>query len=72
MKRQTTRRRTVPPAVAAVVQPVTTRLSRIEDLLIEIRHEQDVTFRRLAVLQTQLDEIGDAAQRRRPTRNGSA
>ena len=31
----------VPRSVVAVVQPVTKRLARIEDLLIEMRGEQD-------------------------------
>jgi hypothetical protein len=65
IKKPHTRRRTLPPTVAAVVQPVTTRLSRIEDLLIEIRHEQDVTFKRIAALQAQLDEHTGTVQQRR-------
>jgi hypothetical protein len=63
--RKHARRRALPPVVAAVVRPVTTRLSRIEDLLIEIRHEQDVKFKRIAALQAQLDELTGTAQQRR-------
>jgi hypothetical protein len=46
----------VRPLVAAVVQPVAKRLSRIEALLIEIRHEQDVQLRRVAKLQAQFTQ----------------
>lgn len=42
--------------MAAVVQPVAKRLSRIEALLIEIRHEQDVQLRRVAKLQAQFTQ----------------
>ena len=51
------RRREVPPIVAAVVQPVARRLSRIEDLLIEMRHEQDVQLKLSAALQEQIDNL---------------
>lgn len=51
------RRRTVPPIVAAVVQPVAKRLSRIEALLIEMRHEQDVKLKRITELQEQVDVL---------------
>ena len=51
------RRRSVQPIVAAVVQPVAKRLSRMEALLIEMRYEQDVQLRRAAALQTQLDTL---------------
>jgi hypothetical protein len=50
-------RRTVPPIVAAVVRPVGRRLSRIEALLIEMRHEQDVQLKRTTSLQAQLDAL---------------
>ena len=36
----------IPPVVAAVVRPVNARLSRMEDLLLEMRHEQDVKLKR--------------------------
>jgi hypothetical protein len=60
MPRQTAaRRRKVPPIVAAVVQPVARRLVRMEALLIEMRHEQDVQLKRVAVLQEQIDILTD-------------
>lgn len=62
--RKITRRRKVLPVVAAVVQPVTKRLSRIEDLLIEIRHEQDVKHKKIAALQVQLEELTARFKRR--------
>jgi hypothetical protein len=48
------RRRTIPPIVAAVVQPVAKRLARMEALLIEMRHEQDVKLKRISALQEQV------------------
>ena len=42
------------PIVAAVVQPVTRRLARMEALLIEMRHEQDVKLKRITGLQEQV------------------
>jgi hypothetical protein len=50
--------------VAAVVQPVTKRLSRMEALLIEMRYEQDVQLRRAAVLQAQLDTLTELVSQR--------
>jgi hypothetical protein len=47
------------PLVAAVVQPVAKRLSRIEALLVEMRHEQDVKLKRIAAIQLQLDALTD-------------
>jgi len=53
-----TRRTNVPHVViAAAVHPVTRRLSRIEDLLIEMRGEQDRHLKRIAALQRQLDGL---------------
>ncbi len=49
--------RIVLPILAAVVQPVKTRLARIEDLLIEMRHEQDVQLKRTEKLQEQVDGL---------------
>jgi hypothetical protein len=54
-----TRRPKVLPVVVAVVQPVTRRLSRIEDLLIEMRGVQDTHLKRIAALQKQLDELSE-------------
>jgi hypothetical protein len=45
----------VPPVVATVMQPVATRLNRIEDLLIEMRGVLDVHLKRIAALQMQVD-----------------
>ena len=45
----------VSPIVARVMQPVATRLNRIEDLLIEMRGVLDVHLKRIAALQTQVD-----------------
>ena len=45
----------VTPLVATVIQPITTQLNRIEDLLIEMRGALDVHLKRIAVLQTQVD-----------------
>lgn len=55
----TDRRRRVPPVVVAVVQPVTKRLSRMEALLIEMRHEQDVKLKRITGLQEQVDTLSE-------------
>ena len=57
MKKRTGRRRAAPPIVNAVVQPVTKRLARIEDLLLEIRNEQDVKLKRLDKIQKLLDDL---------------
>jgi len=43
--------------VVAVLNPVARRLSRIEALLIEMRHEQDVQLRRVTSLQALLDTL---------------
>ena len=56
-------RRRIPPGVAAAVRPVSTRLSRMEDLLIEMRAEQDVKLKKLTELQEQVDELTDAMKR---------
>jgi hypothetical protein len=50
-------RRKVPPIVAAVVKPVANRLSRMEDLLIEMRHEQDVQLKRMTAVQRRVDAL---------------
>lgn len=52
-----TRRRRVPAILAAVVQPVAKRLSRIEALLIEVRCEQDIQLKRVAALRAELDTV---------------
>ena len=58
-------RRKVPFIVAAVVRPVSTRLSRMEDLLIEMRAAQDVKLKKINRLQEQFDELTEAVKRRR-------
>jgi hypothetical protein len=55
----------VPPVVAAVVRPVNTRLSRMEDLLIEMRGVLDVHLRKINKLQ---EQIGELMERRGPVR----
>ena len=54
----------VPPVVAAIVRPVSTRLSRMEDLLIEMRHEQDVKLKKINRLQDQVDLLTEALKPR--------
>ena len=63
LKESVPRRRSPVPVVAAVLQPVTKRLARMEAILIEMRHEQDVKFKRLAALRLPL---GDCAVDRPP------
>jgi hypothetical protein len=57
-------RRKVPLIVAAVVRPVSTRLSRMEALLIEMRSEQDVKLKKINKLQQQFDELTETLKRR--------
>jgi hypothetical protein len=52
-----TARASIPPVVAAVVRPVNNRLSRMEDLLIEMRGVQDVHLRKINRLQEQVGEL---------------
>jgi hypothetical protein len=56
--------RKVSPIVAAVVRPVSTRLSRMEDLLIEMRAEQDVKLKKINKLQEQFDNLTETIKRR--------
>jgi hypothetical protein len=60
-----TRRAKVPHVLSAAVQPVTRRLSRIEDLLIEMRGEQDRHLKRIASLQRQLDGLSAVVEEQR-------
>jgi hypothetical protein len=55
----------MPRLVVAVVQPVTRRLSRIEDLLIEVRGVLDMHLKRISVLQKQLNELKETVEDRR-------
>ena len=50
--------------VSAIVRPVSTRLSRMEDLLIEMRAEQDVKLEKINKLQQQFEELTKAVRRR--------
>jgi hypothetical protein len=52
------------PARKTVRRPVNARLSRMEDLLVEIRGEQDVALKKIARLQYQFDELSETAARR--------
>ena len=61
--RKEIRRQRIPRVVVAVVQPVTRRLSRIEDLLIEMRGVQDTHLKRIATLQKQLDELSEKVEK---------
>jgi hypothetical protein len=54
----------VPPIVAAVVRPVSIHLSRMEDLLIEMRAEQDVKLKKINKLQQQFDELAKTVKGR--------
>ena len=55
-------RRRIPRVVDAV--PVSVRLARMEDLLIEMRAEQDVKLKKLNKLQQQVDELTETMTRR--------
>ena len=57
-------RRKVPPMVAAIVRPVSTRLSRMEDLLLEMRAEQDVKLKKINKIQQQFEELTKTVKRR--------
>jgi len=46
------------------VVPVSVRLARMEDLLIEMRAEQDVKLKKLNKLQQQVDELTETMTRR--------
>ena len=72
MSSHNTRRRNRQPIVAAVVQPVAKRLSRIEALLIEMRYEQDVQLRRAAALQAQLSALTELVSQRAKHRRARA
>ena len=60
--------RSVPPIVAAVVQPVARRLSRMEALLIEMRYEQDVQLKRFNALLARLDALTEPIKLRNKRR----
>ena len=54
-----------PIVVAAVVRRVNTRLSRMEDLLLEMRAEQDVKLKKIEKLQQQVEELMATQQPKR-------
>ena len=64
MPTKKTARRRVPPIAIAVIRPVSSRLSRMEDLLIEIRAEQDVKLKKINRLQEQFDELTETIRQR--------
>ena len=45
------------PVVATAVLSVARRLARMEDLIVEMRHAQDVQLKKMARLQAQLDDM---------------
>lgn len=57
-------RRNVPAIVSAIVRPVSTRLSRMEALLIEMRAEQDVKLKKINKLQQQFEELTKTVKQR--------
>ena len=63
--------RKVPPIFAAVVRPVSTRLSRMENLLIEMRAEQDVKLRKINKLQAQFEALTEVVERKLIARKSS-
>ena len=63
--RKKSKRPAVPRVVVAVVQPVTKRLSRIEDLLIEVRGVLDTHLKRISTLQRQLNELKETVEDQR-------
>ena len=60
--RKKAQRPKVPRLVVAVVQPVTKRLSRMEDLLIEMRGVLDTHLRRITTLQGQINELKEIVE----------
>ena len=56
---RTPKRRPVPPVAAAVIQPVTKRLARIEALLLEMRFEMDVKLRRIVQLREKVEVLAE-------------
>jgi len=54
------------PVVAKVIRPVTTRLNRIEDLLLEMRGVLDFHLKRIAAIQKQVDVLIEQRRVRSP------
>ena len=59
MAKTPTSPRRVHPVATLLVKPGTTHLSRLEGLLVEIRHEQDVTLKRLRKLEDTVYAMSD-------------
>jgi hypothetical protein len=51
------RRRKVSPIAAAALAPVLKRLARMEALLIEVRHEQDVKLKRIKAIHLEVETL---------------
>jgi hypothetical protein len=60
------------PIAVLIVKPVTARLARLESLLVEIRHEQDVKLKRLRKLEDALDALSDLVTAKRQSRGPRA
>ena len=58
----------LPAVVAIAIRPVATRLTRIEDLLIEMRGVLDFQLKRIAALQALVDVLVERDRARRLTR----
>ena len=58
------------PVIRSIPRPVDERLGRMEDLLLEMRHEQDVMLKRLAKAQAQLERIFDLYYTTKPGGSG--
>jgi hypothetical protein len=51
------RRRKVSPIAAAVLTPIVKRLARMEALLFEMRHEQDVKLKKINAIRSQIESL---------------
>lgn len=56
--------RQIRPVLKPVVQPVLTRLDRVERLLEDLKSSLDVQFKRTAAIQAQVDHLVSALSRR--------
>ena len=71
MPKNTKVRVTIPAVVDGVVRRINTRLSRMEDLLLEMRAEQDVKLKKIEKLQQQVEELMATQQPKRLWRETS-
>jgi hypothetical protein len=62
LKGNAPQRKSTLPVVAAVLQPVTKRLARMEAILIEMRYEQDIKLKRLSALEAQIDGVAESIE----------